>query len=301
MTVPRRHALLLAGALVALAAAVALQVLRDRQYPREARDAERFLYVRSGPAMQRISLSFDALAADVYWVRAIQHYGGDRLRGERGGRRYELLYPLLDLTTSLDPHFNIAYRFGAIFLGEPYPGGPGRPDQAIALLRRGISANPQKWQYYYDTGFVYYWRLGDFAAAAHWFQRASALPGAPNWLPAIAAAILTGGGDRASARFLWQQMLSSEQAWVRRNAERSLRQLEAMDRIDMLEAAIRSGPPPPDGRYSWADLARRGLLPGIPVDPTGTPFEIDPRTGRVSLSGSSPIWPLPAQTFGSRR
>ena len=34
---------------------------------------------------------------------------------------YPLLYPLLDITTTLDPRFNIAYRFGAIFLAEPYP------------------------------------------------------------------------------------------------------------------------------------------------------------------------------------
>ena len=34
---------------------------------------------------------------------------------------YPLLYPLLDLTTTLDPRFNIAYRFGAVFLAEPYP------------------------------------------------------------------------------------------------------------------------------------------------------------------------------------
>ena len=41
---------------------------------------ERLLYVRSGEAAKRIALAFDALAADVYWIRAIQHYGGDRRR-----------------------------------------------------------------------------------------------------------------------------------------------------------------------------------------------------------------------------
>ena len=45
--------------------------------------------------------------------------------------------PLLDLTTTLDPYFSIAYRFGAIFLSEASPGGPGRPDQAVALLAEG--------------------------------------------------------------------------------------------------------------------------------------------------------------------
>ena len=37
----------------------------------------------------------------------------------------------IDLTTALDPHFYIAYSFGAVFLAEDYPSGAGRPDQAI--------------------------------------------------------------------------------------------------------------------------------------------------------------------------
>ena len=49
---------------------------------------------------------------------------------------------MLDLTTTLDPLFNVAYRFGAIFLAEPYPGGAGRPDLAIALLEKGLQARP---------------------------------------------------------------------------------------------------------------------------------------------------------------
>lgn len=85
----------------------------------------------------------------IWSVRVVRHLSGPQAR-----TKYQLLYSLLDLTTTLDPYFNIAYRFGAIFLSEAYPGGPGRPDQAIALLRKGIVAMPQKWQYYHDIGFV---------------------------------------------------------------------------------------------------------------------------------------------------
>ncbi len=293
MTVPRRQAFVLAGAAAAFLVAIALQMTRDRAYPRDERALERFLYVRSGAAMQRIALSYDALAADVYWVRAIQHYGGDRLARARGGPKYELLYPLLDLTTTLDPYFAIAYRFGAVFLAEPYPGGPGRADQAIALLQKAIAASPTKWEYYHDTAFVYFWRLNDYAAAARWFQRAAEQPKAPSWLVPLAAAVLARGGDRAASRFLWQQMLTSEQVWMRRTAERSLRQLDALDLIDAIQAAIRAAPPPPDGRYAWTELTRRGVLPGMPVDSTGTPLDIDAITGDVSLSTRSPLYPLP--------
>ncbi len=84
------------------------------------------------------------------------------------------LYPLLDITTSLDPRFNIAYRFGAVFLAEPYPGGAGRPDLAITLLEKGLRERPDKWEYMQDIGFVHYWYRHDYQAAAEWFRNGAA-------------------------------------------------------------------------------------------------------------------------------
>ncbi|HEY3884797.1 MAG TPA: hypothetical protein VGL62_06305, partial [Vicinamibacterales bacterium] len=154
--------------------------------------------------MKRLTLGNAGLAADVYWIRALQYFGAERLSPPSHVRTYALLYPLLDLTTSLDPHFNIAYRFGAIFLGEPYPGGPGRPDLAVALLQKGIAAQPDKWQYMQDLGFVYYWHLHDYQTAAEWFERAAGVPGAPNWMRPLAATTLAEGGQRGASRELWQ-------------------------------------------------------------------------------------------------
>jgi hypothetical protein len=234
----------------------------------------------------------------VYWIRALQHYGGERLSNAED-RNFELLFPLLDLSTTLDPYFNIAYRFGAIFLSESLPGGPGRPDQAIALLRKGVAAQPEKWQYLHDIGFVYYWHFRDMTTSAMWFQRASELPGSPNWLKPLAASVLGAGSDRASARFLWNQILQSEEAWLKRAAERSLSQLDALDAIDQLQAIVKRFPPPPGEPYSLEGLVRRRILRGVPPDPSGTPFEIDPATGAVSLSNRSTLYPLPHRRFPS--
>jgi hypothetical protein len=289
----RRQWMLVAGAIASLGAAIALQVARDLCYPRAAGEERAILYVRSGAALRRIALAFDALASDVYWIRAIQHYGGDRLAKHRQ-RKYALLYPLLDITTTLDPYFNIAYRFGAIFLSEAYPGGPGRPDQAIALLRKGIGVQPTKWHYYHDIGFVYYWQLRDMEAAARWFRLASAQPGAPNWLEPLAATILLEGGDRASARLLLQQIMQSEEKWLQRMAARGLMQVDALDAIEQLQAIVRRFPPPDDQRYSWQYLVQRRVLRGLPLDPTGAPFDLDPVTGVVSVSTRSDLYPMPA-------
>jgi hypothetical protein len=280
---------------VALSAAIGLQIARDRRYQNRERDTERILYVRSGAAARRLALDFDALASDTYWIRAIQHYGGDRLFATTRTRKYELLYPLLDLTTTLDPYFTIAYRFGAIFLSEAAPGGPGRPDLAITLLQKGLIAQPQKWQYFHDIAFVHYWHLRDYKTAADWFQRAADQPNSPNWLRPLAAGMLTAGNDRASSRMLWTNILQSEQEeWLRTTATRSLRQLDALDLIDRLQAIVRRYPPSPGTPYSWVELARRGVLRGIPLDPAGTPFDLDPATGAVSVAKSSPLYPMPS-------
>ena len=219
---------------VLLAVLFGLQVARDRMYG-DSRLQASVLYVRSGQALKRMALSYDSVLADLYWIRAIQHYGGNR-RSPDPVKRFDLLYPLLDITTTLDPRFNIAYRFGAVFLAEQYPGGPGRPDQAVTLLQKGVREQPEKWQYLQDIGFVYYWWLRDYKAASSWFLRASEVPDAPWFLRSLAAVTLTEGGDRGGSRLLWQQLRETgNNDWLRANAELRLAQLDALDQIDGLE------------------------------------------------------------------
>ncbi|MGE3402729.1 MAG: hypothetical protein AB7K63_09100 [Vicinamibacterales bacterium] len=284
----------LALLMVMLAGIVGLAAAHERlpALPLPPADAD-FMYLRSPSAASRLALSYDALAADAYWIRALQYYGGQRLSPERG-RNFDRLYPMLDLATSLDPHFNIAYRFGAIFLGEPFPAGAGRPDQAIALLMKGLASQPQRWEFAYDIGFVHYWWRQDYAQAADWFQRAADIDDAPSWLPPLAAVVLAEGGSRASSRLLWQQILeTAEVDWLRRTAERRLQQLDAMDAIEQLSRIAaayeqRAGVP----LRGWDQLVRSGMLRGVPADPEGYPFVIEPR-GAVGLHPDSPLNPLP--------
>jgi hypothetical protein len=140
---------------------------------------------------------------------------------------------------------------------------------------------------------VYYWHVHDYGAAADWIQHAAGQPNAPNWLRPLAATMLVHGQDRASARFLWQQIGRSEEDWLRRAAARALLQLDALDQIDRLQPIVMRSPPPPGTEWSWLDLARRGVLRGIPIDPSGAPYHLDPVTGRVTVSDTSPLYPMP--------
>jgi tetratricopeptide (TPR) repeat protein len=288
------------GLAVLAMAVVTLQVVRERQFP-EAEAAQQILYVSSPAVITRLALSYDALVADLYWIRAIQYYGGLRL-SRAPDTSYDLLYPMLDLTTSLDPNFNIAYRFGAFFLSEKKPGGAGRSDLAIRLLEKAIAARPDRYEYPHDVGFVHY-RDGDYMRAADWFLRAANSPGAQKegaradiWLRPLAAATLATGGDTASSRVLYQHLLTAEVEWFRRDAARRLKQLDAIDEIARLERLTKAyeerfGDPPP----TWDDMLRAGLLRGIPVDPEGQRYVLNPWWGDVTLSEDSPLWPLPTE------
>jgi hypothetical protein len=289
-------------------ASIELQATRDRIYPPQPLD-EDSLYIQSGPMLRRLTVAYNALAADLYWIRAIQYYGDGKRRLASNARvpepppmiatatsdTYSLLYPLLDLTTSLDPRFNIAYRFGAVFLAEAYPSGPGRPDLAVKLLEKGLAERPDKWEYMEDIGFVHYWYDHDYRAAAEWFRKASQVPGAPWWMQSLAATTAAQGGDRQSSRVMWQAILqSSEVDWQRQDAERRLLQLQALDLIDTLQRVVddyarRAGAPPTD----WAPIIGGQSWPGTPLDPTGTPYGLT--GGRVTLAQSSRLWPLPEE------
>ena len=284
------------GVAAAMAGAIALEVAREARFPRDT-VAEAVLYFPSGRAVTHLALSYDALLADVYWIRALQHFGSTRLKKDLGEKKYTLLEPLLTITTTLDPQFNVAYRFGAIFLSEAPPGGPGRPNQAIALLERGLEARPGNWRYMQDIGFVYYWWLRDFARAAEWFNRGADQPGAPWWLRSLAANTLAQGGDRRASRALWQALAQTpDNEWLRRDAHRRLQQLDALDAIDLLKDRVRryreAGGAPP---FTWDALVRAGTLRETPVDPTGTPYELGPYSGDVTVAETSPLTPMPAE------
>lgn len=209
--------------LVAIAAAAATLSARDRWYPRTVAET-RELYVTSGDAVGRLALGFDAVLADIYWIRAVQHYGRDR-RSRTYEDRYELLHPLIDITTTLDPYFATAFQFGALFLAEPLPNGPDRLDLGIAMLEKGLRAEPTRWQYAQYLGFLHYWHSGDKQEAGRQFARAAAIPGAPIWLKPLAANMFIEGGDRATARIVLEGLAQSEERWIRDLAQRKLREL----------------------------------------------------------------------------
>jgi hypothetical protein len=244
--------------------------------------------LRSGPLLKVMSLEYAPLMADLYWTRVVQYYGTKQVTQERN---FDLLWPLLDLTTTLDPHLLIAYRFGSMFLAEPPHRGAGMPEKGIELLRRGMANNPDYWRFYEDLGFIYYFNLGDNAKAAEAFLEGSRKPGAMIWMKTFAARIAEQGNTREISAMLWNEIYNSTNDLnVKHNAEIHLKLLhadadcEALDKV-AAEYEKRTG----RRARSVRDLVEAGLLPGLPVDPVGRPYILN-EEGKAQLNPASPLF-----------
>jgi hypothetical protein len=255
-------------------------------------EANEELLLRSPGAVKRLSLGYDGLLGDIYWTRAVQYYGSHAGKPDRD---FHLLWPLLDVATTLDPKLEVAYHFGAIFLSETGTVGAGRTDLAIQLVKKGIAANPNTWQLGADLGFLYYWRLKDYPDASAAYLQTSQNPNAPPWIKMMAARVAQTGGSIETSQMIWSQIYdSTKDPSVKRRAYDQLQGLKAQQDMLQLET-IAANYKSRFGRYptSEEELRSAGFLTGIPVDPAGFQYEIAP-DGKARLN-SKTTFQMPAE------
>jgi hypothetical protein len=274
MTPSRKISIALVTAILLFFATSIVAQYRVEQLRSTIRPQE-ILYIPSAKTIRRMSLGYTGLMADIYWTRAVQYFGGKHQDSEAS---YNLLDPLLQITTDLDPHLVVAYRFGGTFLAQNPPHGAGQPDKAVALLEKGIRNNPDDWHLYFDLGFLHSIERKDYLSAAQAFERGSKVPRAHPFLKVLAAVMAQHGGDLQTARLLWQTTLSTtNDAMIKQNAERHLRALEVDEVVPKLEEVIRlyrerTGKQP----TNFMQLVAEGYLRRIPVDPLGRTYKLRP-------------------------
>jgi tetratricopeptide (TPR) repeat protein len=277
----RRDVLLVLTVLMGLAGVVALSRILDSQpHPELATADDEKLYL-NGTTVKRISLGFNGLAADWYWMRSLQYVGRKVLANGKGlqldnmsGLNLKLLGPFLDTATTLDPQFMEPYEYAAIVL-------PGVDvNEAMRITRKGIEANPQSWRLYQHLGYIY-WQQRNYEAARHTYRDGAKLPGAPSWMEAMQARMAVEGGTRDTAREIYQRMYEqSEDPKIKEMARLRLLQLQSFDERDGLRRLMNAyklqvGRCP----GSWNDMgpALRALKikldsSGAPFDPAGVPY-----------------------------
>jgi tetratricopeptide (TPR) repeat protein len=273
---------LVAGSLAIVCLAGSVLMLRSVDRVRSGATLNEFLYISSPKLVKRLSLGYEGLLADIYWTRAVQYYGRTH---HNGGGRYELLWPLLDITTQLDPHIVPAYLYGATFLTAAPPNGAGTPEKAIGLMEHGIRNNADDWHLYYDLGFIYYSDLKDYVKAADAFERGSRVPNAHPFLKVLAAQAAQHSGEVRTAQMLWSSVYeTTKDKDIRENALWHLRALKVAQDVTALEDLLRTYRQS-SGRFpsSFHELVRAGRLRQAPVDPKGNEYQLDAE-GHVFIS-----------------
>ncbi|HEY6186765.1 MAG TPA: hypothetical protein VIW80_03730 [Pyrinomonadaceae bacterium] len=261
---------------------------------------EERLYV-TGAAARRVSLGFNGLVADWYWMRALQYVGRKIIKHQTehadvqldklGSLDLRLLYPLLDTTTTLDPQFMAAYEYGAVVLPEI------NVDDAVKLLQKGIGANPSAWRLYHHLGYIY-WQRGDYQRASAIYQEGARITGAAPWMVAMSARLAAEGGSRATAREMYRRMYEqSDDEQIRQMAVRRLMQLDSFDERDVIRKVLRlyaerAGRCASTWKEVAAALRAVGLrqdATGAPLDPSDTPYVLVNQGCDVDLSGRSQV------------
>src|SRR6202051_2042544 len=243
--------------------------------------------LRSSKLVKGLSLEYAPLMADIYWTRVVQYFGN-----KHAGQQLDLrlLWPLLDVTSVLDPHLMPVYHIGSMFLSDAAPRGAGRPDLAVELLERGLKANPEEWRLYYDLGFVYYFDMKDYPKASAAFYEGSKNPKALVWMKVLAAKIATEGNSTETSNFLWQDVYNTtNDPSVKENALKHLQLLRAQEDCKQIDAAAdeyqkRFGRRP----VRMSELVQSGLLRGEPKDALVYPYILS-EAGKAELNLKTPL------------
>jgi hypothetical protein len=262
-------------AVLALATTIAAQASLAPGVDAQDRDAS---LVPRPREMRLASLGFLGLAADYYWLRAVQIVGHEKGRQDLDPT---FLDRLVDLTVQLDPWVDHPYRFAALWM---------RPDEASVratnrLLERGVAYHPLDWRNRFYLSFNHFFHLGDTVAAADELEPAVALEGAPNYLARLLARLRSSeNGLDGAAAFLQEMAQQTEDPWERAEYEKALDEIETERRARFLDRA----------RDVFRARHRRDILnvedlvtgpdavlPDLPPELHGWGWVIHPDTGEI--------------------
>jgi hypothetical protein len=226
------------------------------------------------------AFGFRNVLADVAWLQAVQVAGNRKMTPTD----YDRLYALLNVETDLDPKFEIPYLLGGLALGE----SPQHGLEALRVFERGKVTHQTDWRFPFYIGFTHYFSLGDAVAGGGAMAEAARLPGSPAYLSGLASRMLSEAREPEAALRLLEPIFRQESDPARRGVlERRIREVTVERDLQALERAVekyreKTGVVP----VSLPDLVLKGIVEGIPPEPNGGRYLMEPggkvRSDRVS-------------------
>lgn len=263
----------IAAMMLSLAAQLNFDIWRTYAPPKIASSYNDFIEPQPLSATYTRATSFGAteFAADIYWLKLIQYYGG----GDPGGK-YRKLAELFNTVTDLSPRFTAAYTTGLITLP-----GEGFVTEALLLGEKGKQNLPADWQMPYYTGLVYHIYKKDYIRAAEEFTKAAELPNAPDNVTYMAALYYKEGDKRKIAYELFKTIHeTTTDSFIK---ERSIKYVVHLEGIFYLEDAVAAFKAK-NNRFpsDLNELQSQKIISAVPVSPLGFSYHYNSSTGEIS-------------------
>ena len=235
----------------------------------------------SNEAIKLISLGYEQVVADYYWLRAISHFGDRRMHAYE----YPNLLGFMDLVLALDPKFSAAYFFAGSVLNT----SGDNLEHAMRILKTGREERPDNWRIAYMLGFNYYMYYQNFEMAAKLYAEAAQHEEAPPVLGKLAVKLAAESHKPGIGIAMIDTILDDIQdeklreVYIeRRNLLKLEQELLSFQRIiDQYTLAFEKSP------STLQDLVDAGMLRQLPQnDPVGGDYYISD-TGQAATTSES--------------
>jgi len=235
------------------------------------------LYLPSGEYLQILSLDFDSLLSDLFWIKGSIYFGSNYRKKTND---YTWLYHLLDLSTDLDPRYYDVYWYGSSILPSV--------KESINFLEKARIHFPHDWKIPEMIGFYHHFYLKDYLSAARYYDIASRLPGHPPYVPSLAGRFYNQAGDSDSAiKVLKNFHDTCNKKDLKEDFAKRIRQLEDIkmleEKIDLFEKRFKREP------GDLAELVAAGFIASLPKEPYGGHYLWDISSKRV-MSNTAPLY-----------
>ena len=216
-------------------------------------------YLPTGEFIKGAALGYDALLADVFWVRATLLFGSRF--GDEDEQWYSWLYHMIDLTTDLDPDFRAAYKYGGTMLRV----NGVFVDQSSLIFQKGMRQLPGEWYFPFGIAMNFYLHRDDPALAGAYLARAVKTGNGPFYLRNLTASMMTDGDQLETALlFLQEEYKAVRDDRARRAVEIKILEIRYLLGRSQAGAVI-------------AEFRRTtGSLPGEPPDVASAGLELPP-------------------------